>query len=90
MDYAEHVYSKKRFIIIFKNNICDNMFTLIIADKKLEKQIPNNDYKIINLLKELDMPVETVVTKKNNKIVIEETLIEDDDEIEIIQVIYGG
>jgi sulfur carrier protein len=66
------------------------MFKLIIGDKKEEKEIPNNDYKIIDLLKELDLPVETVVTKKNKKIVIEESKIDDGDEIEIIQVIYGG
>lgn len=66
------------------------MFTLIIGNKKEKKEIKNTDYKIIDLLKELDLPVETVVCKKNKKIVIEDTLIEDEDEIEIIQVIYGG
>lgn len=66
------------------------MFTLKIGNKKEEKEIKNTNYKIIDLLKELDLPVETVVCKKNNKIVIEDTTIEDDDEIEIIQVIYGG
>lgn len=66
------------------------MFTLIIGNKEEEKEIKNAEYKIIDLLKELDLPVETVVTKKNDKIVIEDTLIEDNDKIEIIQVIYGG
>lgn len=66
------------------------MFTLKIGNKKEEKEIKKTNYKIIDLLKELDLPVETVVCKKNNKIVIEDTTIEDDDEIEIIQVIYGG
>ena len=66
------------------------MFTLIIGNKEEEKEIKNAEYKIIDLLKELDLPVETVVTKKNDKIVIEDALIEDNDKIEIIQVIYGG
>ncbi len=66
------------------------MFTLIRGSKKEEKEIKNDDYKIIDLLKELDLPTETVVCKKDGKIVIEDTVIEDEDEIEIIQVIYGG
>ena len=66
------------------------MFTLSIGNKKEEKEIKNDNYKIIDLLKELDLPVETVVCKKNGKIVIEDAVIDEYDEIEIIQVIYGG
>ena len=33
---------------------------------------------------------ETMVSKKNGEIVIEEETIEDGDEIEFIQIIYGG
>ena len=37
-----------------------------------------------------DLSSETMVSKKNGEIVIEEETIEDGDEIEFIQIIYGG
>ena len=51
-------------------------FTLKIKDKVEEREI-NGDS-------------ETMVSKKNGEIVIEEETIEDGDEIEFIQIIYGG
>jgi sulfur carrier protein len=38
----------------------------------------------------IEIPVETVVVKKNHSIIIEEEIIEDGDLIEVIKVIYGG
>ena len=46
--------------------------------------------KIKDLLDEMDLSSETRVTKKNGEIVIDEETIEDGDEIEFIQIIYGG
>ncbi len=43
-----------------------------------------------NLLQMIEIPVETVVVKKNKAIIIEEEPLEDGDIIEVIRVIYGG
>lgn len=45
---------------------------------------------IKDLLQELEIPLETVVVKKNQQIVIEEESLEEGDTIEVIRVIYGG
>ena len=45
---------------------------------------------IRNLLEDLNISSETVVTKQNGEVVIEDSQIEDGDEIQIIQIIYGG
>jgi sulfur carrier protein len=38
----------------------------------------------------MEIPVETVVVKKNQSIIIEEEPVENGDVIEVIKVIYGG
>lgn len=65
-------------------------FKLIFEDKEEERKINSRDNTIINLLKELEVSPQTVVTKKNNQIVTEDAKIEDGDVIKIIQIIYGG
>ncbi len=65
-------------------------FKLIFEDKEEEQDINKEDNTIINLLKELEVSPQTVVTKKNNQIVTEDAKIEDGDTIKIIQIIYGG
>ncbi|MBQ6813154.1 MAG: MoaD/ThiS family protein [Methanobrevibacter sp.] len=64
-------------------------FKLTIKDKVEEKEFKEG-LTIKDLLDELDMSSETIVSKKNGEITIEETTIEDGDEIEFIQIIYGG
>ena len=64
-------------------------FTLKIKDKVEEREI-DGDLTIKDLLDDLDLSSETMVSKKNGEIVIEEETIEDGDEIEFIQIIYGG
>jgi sulfur carrier protein len=56
-------------------------------EKKMDLQ---DDKSIKDLLKMLKIPVETVVVKKNQCIVIEEEPVEEGDILEIIRVIYGG
>ena len=65
-------------------------FTVRIKDKTedITKDIEN--FTIKNLLDDLELSSETVVSKRNGEIVIEDTVIEDGDEIEFIQIIYGG
>jgi len=64
-------------------------FTVITDDGKkiLESGAPR---RIKDVLGELEIPIETVVVKKNGQIVIEEEEISDGDIIEVIRVIYGG
>ncbi|MDO5851095.1 MAG: MoaD/ThiS family protein [Methanobacteriaceae archaeon] len=45
---------------------------------------------IKELLKKEEIPLETVVVKKNNITVTEDELINDKDTIEVIRVIFGG
>ena len=45
---------------------------------------------ILDLLKELGRSPETVIVRKNGKIVTEEEQLADGDEIEIIPVVSGG
>jgi len=56
-------------------------------EKKMDLQ---DDKSIKDLLKMLKIPLETVVVKKNQSIVIEEEPVEEGDVLEIIRVIYGG
>lgn len=64
-------------------------FTLKIKDKVEERDI-DGELNIKKLMDDLELSSETMVTKKNGEIVIEEEIIEDGDEIEFIQIIYGG
>lgn len=64
-------------------------FTLIIGEKKEIKTLKNN-LTIKKLLDEIEKPIETVVIKRNGQIVMEEEKIREGDEIEVIQIIYGG
>jgi sulfur carrier protein len=66
------------------------MEVTVIMDED-EKKIELQDNKSIkDLLRMLEIPVEAVVVKKNQCIVIEEEQVEEGDILEIIRVIYGG
>ena len=62
--------------------------TFIMGEE--EKTMEINGGSVKDLLQELEIPLETVVVKKNQQIVIEEESLEDGDTIEVIRVIYGG
>lgn len=62
---------------------------VIIGEENLNQEIPEG-CTLKDLLKEMEIPSETVVVKKNEFIIIEEDLIQEGDTIEIIKVIYGG
>ena len=64
-------------------------FTLIFENKKEEKEL-KKDSKIKDILKELDVYLETAIVKKNGEITDEESTINDGDEIHVIQIVYGG
>lgn len=50
----------------------------------------NENYTINDLLNDLDLSAQTVVAKQNGELTIEESQINDGDEIKLVQIIYGG
>ena len=65
-------------------------FTLKYKDINEKREMPDEDYTIKDLLDELELSAQTVVSKQNGELVIEDTQIREDDEIQIVQIIYGG
>jgi sulfur carrier protein len=65
-------------------------FTLKYKDINEKREIPNEDYTIKDLLNELELSAQTMVSKQNGELVIEDTVIQEDDEIQLVQIIYGG
>lgn len=63
--------------------------TVVIGED--EKKIDIDEGKTVkHILKMMEIPIETVVVKKNQSIINEEDIVEDGDIIEVIKVIYGG
>lgn len=65
-------------------------FTLIFKDINEKRDIPKENYTIKDLLNDLELSSQTIVSRQNGDLVIEESEIHDDDEIRLIQIIYGG
>ena len=65
-------------------------FTLKYKDLNEKREIPHEGYTIRDLLNELELSAQTMVSKQNGELVIEDTAIEDGDEIQLVQIIYGG
>ncbi len=65
-------------------------FILKYKDINEEKEIPKENYTIQDLLDELELSAQTMVSKQNGELVIEDTVINDGDEIQLVQIIYGG
>lgn len=65
-------------------------FTLKYKDLNEKRELPNDNYTIKDLLDELELSAQTVVSKQNGELVIEDTVIRQNDEIQIVQIIYGG
>lgn len=65
-------------------------FTLIFKDISEERDISKENYTIKDLLNDLELSSQTIIPKQNGELVIEESEIHDDDEIRLIQIIYGG
>ena len=65
-------------------------FTLIFKDINEKRDIPKENYTIKDLFNDLELSSQTIVPKQNGELVIEESEIHDDDEIRLIQIIYGG
>ena len=65
-------------------------FLLKYKDLNEKREIPNENYTIKDLLFDLDLSPQTIVSKQNGELVIEDTIINEDDEIQLVQIIYGG
>ena len=65
-------------------------FTLKYKQLNEKREIPNENYTIKDLLNDLELSPQTIVSKQNGELVIEDTVIENDDEIQLVQIIYGG
>ena len=65
-------------------------FLLKYKNQEETREIPNDDYTIKDLLNDLELSAQTIVSKQNGELVIEDTVIEEDDEIQLVQIIYGG
>ncbi|WP_405265369.1 MoaD/ThiS family protein [Methanobrevibacter sp.] len=65
-------------------------FKLKFKDIDEERELKSEEYTISDLIKELDLSAQTVVAKQNGELAIEETRINDGDEIKLVQIIYGG
>lgn len=65
--------------------------TIKLINKKNSKEIEYTEKITIgNLLEKEGIETEKVVIKQNGKTVNQDEIIQDNDEIEIIKVIYGG
>lgn len=65
-------------------------FTLKYKEINEKKELKSNNYSIKNLLDDLELSSQTTVAKQNGELSIDENIIEDGDEIQLIQIIYGG
>ena len=62
-----------------------------LINKKDVKEIEIEENTTVeDILKQEDIPIETVVVKVNNETVTEDEILKDKDEVEVIKVIYGG
>ena len=65
-------------------------FILKYKDLNEEREIPKENYTIKDLLDDLNLSAQTMVSKQNGELVIDDTVIENGDEIQLVQIIYGG
>lgn len=65
-------------------------FVLKYKQLNEKRELPNENYTIKDLLNEMELSPQTIVAKQNGELVIEDTVIENDDEIQLVQIIYGG
>lgn len=63
--------------------------TFINKDETKEIEYEEN-LKVEDILKKEEIPIETVVVKLNDETVTEDEIINDNDKLEVIKVIYGG
>ena len=65
-------------------------FNLKFKDIDEVRELNDDNYTINDLLKELGLSAQTIVAKQNGELALEESRIDDGDEIRLVQIIYGG
>ena len=65
-------------------------FMLKYKNLNEEREIPTENYTIKDLLNDMDLSPQTIVSKQNGELALEESIINDGDEIRLVQIIYGG
>ncbi|WP_296881349.1 MoaD/ThiS family protein [uncultured Methanobrevibacter sp.] len=65
-------------------------FNLKFKDIDEIRELKNENYTINDLLNDLNLSSQTVVAKQNGELTVEESVINDGDEIKLVQIIYGG
>ena len=55
-----------------------------------EKRQLKENYTIKDLLDDLELSSQTTVAQQNGELTIEDSTINDGDEIQLVQIIYGG
>ena len=64
-------------------------FKLKFKDKNETLELREN-YTIKDILDDLELSPQTIVPKQNGELTIEDSVIGDGDEIQLVQIIYGG
>ncbi|WP_292606634.1 MoaD/ThiS family protein [Methanobrevibacter sp. UBA188] len=64
-------------------------FNLKFNDIDEERNL-NENYSIKNLFDDLSVSSQTIVAKQNGEIAVKESVINNGDTIQLIQIIYGG
>lgn len=64
-------------------------FNLKFKDIDETRELKEN-FTIKDLLNELELSSQTTVAKQNGEITVEDSVINENDEIQLIQIIYGG
>ena len=64
-------------------------YVLKFKDINETRELKEN-FTINDLLTELGLSAQTIVAKQNGDLTIEESVINDGDEIQLVQIIYGG
>lgn len=65
-------------------------YNLKFKDIDEDREFENNNFKIKDVLNELGLSSQTIVVKQNGELTIEDSIINDGDEIKLVQIIYGG
>ena len=65
-------------------------FTLKFKEINDKRELKSNNYSIKNLLNDLELSSQTTVAKQNGELSIEDNIIREGDEIQLVQIIYGG
>ena len=54
------------------------------------REFEDENFTINDVLNELGLSAQTIVAKQNGELTIEDSVINDGDEIRLVQIIYGG